>query len=491
MNVIEAIKDPLLLRPFFEDRDGCLTSYLHWMQALRCLYGLPVARRYHDLIRQCTGRDPERLPRDGFQQALFLVGRRSGKSLVSSAVGCFESVLAGHEEKLSKADSGVVAVLSPTLRQSRKVKEYMEAFFTRVPMLKQEVAKVTKEGFELRSGTRIEMMVADHRSCRGHTLFCSILDEVCFLGIDEDSKVKSDSELVTALRPALATVGGRLIAISSPYWCRGWAYDTWKRCWGNDDSGTLVWRSPSRVMNETLPQSIVDEALAEDYAKARSEWLAEWREDIQAYLPRRDIEACVVPGRLSLMPRDSIGRLSATPRDSIRYFAFADLSGGRVDSSALAIAHREGRGRVVLDFLREIKAPHNPYEAVTDFTQHCRRYGIQSVIGDAYGGDWVCRSFATAGIRYQQATKNKSELYLELIPKITGREIELLDHDRLINQLAALERRTHVGGRDKVDHPANGHDDCANVVAGVCEMASAVRRIGAIGPTRQVLSNLE
>ena len=39
---------------------------------------------------------------------------------------------------------------------------------------------------------------------------------------------------------------------------------------------------------------------------------------------------------------------------------------------------------------------------------------------------------------------------------------------RLISQIACLERRTARGGRDSIDHPPNGHDDLANVVAGVC-----------------------
>ena len=56
-------------------------------------------------------------------------------------------------------------------------------------------------------------------------------------------------------------------------------------------------------------------------------------------------------------------------------------------------------------------------------------------------------------------------------------EIELLDNPILVNQLANLERRTRSGGRDTVDHPPNGHDDLANAVAGVAEVATFARRI--------------
>jgi hypothetical protein len=56
---------------------------------------------------------------------------------------------------------------------------------------------------------------------------------------------------------------------------------------------------------------------------------------------------------------------------------------------------------------------------------------------------------------------------LELLPRLCSGEIELLDNELLIDQLAGLERRTRSGGRDSIDHGPNQHDDLANVVAGV------------------------
>jgi hypothetical protein len=35
-------------------------------------------------------------------------------------------------------------------------------------------------------------------------------------------------------------------------------------------------------------------------------------------------------------------------------------------------------------------------------------------------------------------------------------------------QFRQLERRTIRGGRDRIDHPSEGHDDIANAVAGAC-----------------------
>ncbi len=112
--------------------------------------------------------------------------------------------------------------------------------------------------------------------------------------------------------------------------------------------------------------------------------------------------------------------------------------------------------------------------------EECRR------LGDNYGAEWTARSFSRQGLRYEKSTQAKSELYLELLPTITSHAVELHDNELLINQLANLERRTHIGGKDKVDHPREGHDDLANAVAGLVTIASITRkRRGALQSTFQ------
>jgi len=55
------------------------------------------------------------------------------------------------------------------------------------------------------------------------------------------------------------------------------------------------------------------EALARDEAAARAEWLAEWRRDVDAFVAREVLDACIVPKRQDL-PRegDHLSRLRRT-----------------------------------------------------------------------------------------------------------------------------------------------------------------------------------
>jgi hypothetical protein len=454
MDILQAIADPKIFAPFLGTDHS---TWRNWFAALAALYGLRTPRRQADVIKVCTGRDRLLLPANGFDTALFLTGRRSGKSRIAALIGAFEATLAGHEKKLAMGEKGVVGIFAPTKKQARVVRDYIRSIFS-FPLLAPEVVRETDEGFELKSGIFVEIHAGDHRSARGFTLVCAIVDELAFFGVDDECRVRSDTELIRALRPGLATVRGKLVCITTPYARKGWCFTTWKRCFGNDTATALVWNAPTRLMNTTLSQSIVDEAIAEDLQAAKSEYLAEFRDDVAEFLPRSLIESLVVPGRTELLPRSGIS-----------YSAFVDISGGRWDDAALAIAHRTER-KVVVDLLRRYRPPFNPHSVIGKMVEELRCYGICRVTGDNYGAEFVAQGFQCQGTAYAKAEKAKSLLYLELLPRVCSNEIELLDDVVLVNQLAGLERRTRSGGRDSIDHPQGSHDDLANVIAGVADI---------------------
>jgi hypothetical protein len=68
--------------------------------------------------------------------------------------------------------------------------------------------------------------------------------------------------------------------------------------------------------------------------------------------------------------------------------------------------------------------------------------------------------------------KTASDFYLAFLPLLNAGRVELLDSPRLVNQLAALERRRGRGGRDTIDHAPGGHDDAACAAAGALTLAA-------------------
>ena len=134
----------------------------------------------------------------------------------------------------------------------------------------------------------------------------------------------------------------------------------------------------------------------------------------------------------------------------------------------------QGSGHGILDALREVKPPFSPESVVDEFAALLKKYRLTRVEGDRYAGEWVREPFRRHGINYELAEKPKSDLYRDLLPLINSGGVDLLDNDRLVNQLVGLERRTARGGRDSIDHAPGAHDDLANAAAGAIVRAAKV-----------------
>jgi hypothetical protein len=194
-----------------------------------------------------------------------------------------------------------------------------------------------------------------------------------------------------------------------------------------------------------------------DAAAANAEYMAQFRSDLEAFVAREAVEACVAPGIYE-----------RAPSRGATYVAFVDPSGGSADSMTLAIGHIDhAKQTVILDALRERTPPFSPEQVTEEFANLLKTYRVTSVSGDRYAGEWPREQFGRFGITYNAAVPTKSTLYGDLLPMINSARVELLDNKRLIAQLTSLERRTARGGRDSIDHPPNGHDDLANAVAGL------------------------
>jgi hypothetical protein len=324
-------------------------------------------------------------------------------------------------------------------------------------MLDRELA----ESFDLSNSVTIEVAAASFRTTRGYAICAALLDELAFWG-GEDS-AEPDYEIINAIRPAMATIpGAMLLCASSPYARRGALFDAHRRHYGKNGDPVLVWKAPTRTMNPTVRQSVIDEATERDPASAASEYLAEFRSEISAFISREILDGVTVVGRRELLP---IG--------GVRYCAFCDPSGGSSDSMTLAVAHRNADGVGVVDCLREARAPFNPDSVVQEFAALLESYCVTSVCGDRYAGEWPRERFLAHGISYEPSEKPKSDLYKEALPLLSSARVELLDHPRLLSQFASLERRTARGGRDSIDHPPHSHDDLSNSVAGVLVMCAS------------------
>ncbi len=449
MNIIECLNDKKLLGQFIKDP----ATWKAWFVFLKAFFGLPYSGDEElKIYRECTGRT--RWPKPGrADEAWLICGTRSGKTNIVSLIGIFLSIFVKYDDVLSDGERGVLIIVSPTKKQSKIIKKYLSTFFKQNDFFRPYLSKDTGEEIELTNGIDIAVLTNDYRTVRGHSAIGCVIDETAFLGL-EDFSTKPDTEILRALRSRTLTTGGPTISLSSAYAKRGVMYEVFKRHFGEEDSNILVWKAPSSRMNPLLDQKRIDRLRELDPEGTRTDFDCEFRDDVSDFISRDIVEDCIIPDRYELPPNYAAS-----------YKAFTDPSGGRRDSMTLAIAHSE-RDVQVLDLLIERRPPFNPDEVTQEFSQVLRQYGITTVSGDKYAGEWPASRFQAHGITYKVSEWTKNEIYTNLLPLLTGKRCELLDNKRLISQLCNLERRTARSGKDSIDHTPGGHDDVCNAAAG-------------------------
>jgi hypothetical protein len=457
MTILDALSDPQLLGAAFADA----ASWQAWRVFQAALFGLAMTEDDLGLYRACTGRP--NAPTAAAREAWVIVGRRGGKSRVAALIAVYLAAFRDYGGILAPGERATIPIIACDRRQARTVFRYVAGLFEASPVLGRMVAEQTAESIELRNRVAIEIHTCSFRSVKGYTVPAAILDECAFYRTEDSAT--PDVELVRALRPAMATVKAPLlIGISSPYARRGVLWEMYRAHYGKNADPVLVWQAATHAMNPAVDESVIVAAYEADDTAASAEYGGEFRIDVEGLITEAVLDACIMPGRHEL-----------PPLLNTHYVAFVDPSGGSVDSFTLGIAHGEARGGqmvAVLDAVREVKPPFSPDAVVAEFAAVLKSYGLTSVTGDRYGGEWPRERFAVAGINYEVSERVKSDIYLNALPFLNAGRVELLGDSRLRRQLLELDRRTGRGGRDSVDHGPGGHDDLANVAAGALVLAA-------------------
>jgi hypothetical protein len=152
-------------------------------------------------------------------------------------------------------------------------------------------------------------------------------------------------------------------------------------------------RSPDELTFDDVREyhlHLIDEATERDPASAAAEYGAQFRTDVESFVNREAVEACV-----------SVGVRERPPVSGVTYSAFVDPGGGSSDSMTLAIGHRQDDA-IVIDVVRERRPPFSPEDVVLEFSANLNSYRISNVTGDRYGGEWPRERFREHGLPTSQ-----------------------------------------------------------------------------------------
>ena len=295
MNIVETMADPRLFGDLF-----AANCWDNWRVLLKAFYALPLDDRDRDAYTELTNR--QIVPPSPFNELYMVIGRRGGKSQVAALIAVYEAFFNEYADQLSPGEVATIMVIAADRKQARSVFRYITGLIKDCPMLKSMVIRESSESIELTNRAVIEITTASHRRTRGYTCSCVIADEIAFWMTSEDS-ANPDKEIVNALRPSLATLNGKLVALSSPYARKGVLWEAYRNYYGNDQSvRVLVAQAPTQLMNPLLDKSVIDQAYLEDEACAKAEYGAQFRTDVESFISREAVEAVTIPGRIELPP---------------------------------------------------------------------------------------------------------------------------------------------------------------------------------------------
>jgi hypothetical protein len=452
LTLAAALADRHLLGGLPQFRD--LASWQNWIVFSKALDGFPLSPEEQITFCRFTGRAHYAPPPGGWWTGVLVTARQTGKTEFSAKDGAIEALKA-------EANEYVLLFAQDQRASLRTLFKAACEPFDRIPLFADRVRARRAESLELDNGAVIAAYPCRPQAPRGLRARRITLDEFAFYRNSENLPV--DREMLTAVRPCLATTNGKLLIVSSPYAQTGVLYELHRRAYGTDDPTTLVWQAGAIDMNPTLPADYLRRMEADDPDAYRSEVLGEFRGGVSTFFDPAALQACV-----------EAGVRERPPERGRRYVCGVDPSGGRGDKFAVAIAHRDG-ARAVLDVVRTWAPPFNPSGVIAEAGALIKAYGTPLVFGDRYGAEFNAEQFRAQEIVYRMTLMDRSGYYLALLPLVNSERVVLLDRPDLLREARGLERRRGSAGRDRVDHPPGQHDDAINAAAIALAYASGRR----------------
>lgn len=224
-------------------------------------------------VARSAGIDPDPWQREVLEcdhpRILLNVHRQGGKSVTVASLAINQAL----------DDPGLIITGSPSQRQSGELlRKIIEVLHAAEPDIELETLSATE--LELSNGSRIVSLPGTEKTVRGFSSPKLIL-------LDEAARI--DDEYFVAVKPMLATGGGRMIQLSTPWGRRGQFFNNWE--YGRD-----TWRR-FRVAATDCPR-ISAAFLAEEQRELgplryASEYLCEFVDAAEQFFPSSLIEAAL------------------------------------------------------------------------------------------------------------------------------------------------------------------------------------------------------
>lgn len=457
------------------------------------------------------------------REMVLSIGRRSGKTLITSCIVAYETyklLLKGNPQKYyGSSQSNVIQLISVATDRDQAGLLYREAsgHFQKCEYFKTYAANSTQSFATFQTPFDIEnygrysdnpkarySINVTFRSCvakglRGGANIFVALDEAAHFG--EKGQASAD-EVYQAVEPSTRTFSpkdpnnntrptgeneGRIVMISSPLGKQGLFYKQFTLGFGNNQAADnlLCVQAPTWEVNPTVPAETFVASYLKDPNVFFTEYGAVFSDRTRGWVENeKDLLDCVNP---DLRPKYRAPALEP-------HFMGIDVALAG-DYSAVAIGHLAPDGKIVLDLVERIKAGEGEFEDydrlefddvadwLLDFT---KRFYIVSGIFDQWLGIPMEQALKKRGITSLESLYHSrqvsSNIYQNFKSLMLDRKIELYDwplpsaseHSAHISELLELEQEVISKYIVKVEAPGmeGKHDDMSDAIARMVWVAS-------------------
>jgi hypothetical protein len=464
-------KDPIA----WEDTlPGIRRSSPAWRATIRALYGSELSDGEAALYARLSGGAAP--PPGGAAEAVFVVGRRGGKSETLARLAVFEAVHGGHAAALAPGQVGIVAIIGARREQALEIINYAKGLVEAIPSLKRQLVKDGAQTWSItfRTGITIKILTADSTSVRSGTIVCAILDEAAFLPHDG---VEPDVALIGAIRPAILPIKGaprrRMIAISSAGVRNGWVFDQVQSHHGRESTGTIALVGTTLDYNPNADPAFLETEKAKDPIRFAREYESVFSDVITEGWLSADLPAAT-----------DTERTGSTPHaDGLRYHIGIDQAFGSGDGFGVVVAasryhyaDAERATRVRRTSVVHVEG-HSPqpgkplgvHALIERVRAVCAQYGERRVYIDQHCSAVFRDLLAAKGIRAivrpwtGSGDHSKHARWSAVRDAMRSGELRLPNHPQLISELTNLRSTALPGGGERIE-AARGHDDVAHAM---------------------------
>jgi len=449
------------------------------------------------------------------REMVLSVGRRSGKTLITSCIVAYETYKLLLKYNASKyygtSQSNVIQLISVATDKDQAALLFSEAkgHFSDCDFFLPYTANNTQSFYTFQSPFDIDRygsykdnqkapfsFKVTFRSCvakglRGGNNILVAFDEVAHFG--EQGQASAD-EVYQAVEPSTRTFSpkdpknktrpigeneGRIILISSPLGKQGLFYKQFRLGFGDNAAADklLCIQAPTWEVNPTVPAETFVASYLKDPTVFFTEFGAEFTDRTRGWLENpADLYACIDP---ALRPKNR-----APPRAP--HFLGLDVALVN-DYSALAVGHNDSDGKVVLDHIERIRAGEGAFagmerlefEDVADWVADAaKRFYISEGIFDQWAGIPMEQALIRRGLKQMKSIQFSRQLSSQVFQNFKNlmldRKLVLFDspipdgqdHCEYIQELTELQAEVLSKYIVKVEAPKTDgkHDDFSDAL---------------------------